>query len=119
MAFLRSTWCYGLSKIFTTKNKFFKTMWTVFVTISSICCVFFIYSSIRNFMQFSVVTQTKLVFNSTMEFPQIVICMDKNQVASNKDIVECQFDREDCRKEFLPHPVRVILIIMYFFSLNI
>ena len=100
MRFLQSTWCITLQKLLKTNRLIFKVMWATFTTLATLGCINFIVSSFQNFLNYNVVTETKMIYNDSLVFPQIIFCKDNNKPDNDYTIIECTFNRINCTADF-------------------
>ncbi len=99
IAFLTSPWCYGVSKLINNR-KFYKLMWIIFITISTIICFIYIKSSILSYLKYYVITETHIKYDTDMDFPEITLCKDNNVLKNEFKVQRCLFDWIDCTGNF-------------------
>jgi len=98
--FISSSCCYGLSNILKTERQVIKIMWIVFIVISTGLCFLFLFFSIQNYASWNVVTESRLIYNESLIFPQIIVCKDNHKSINEYQIKSCQFNRIDCVNDF-------------------
>ena len=96
LEFISIPWCYGLSKLSQNKAIHFRVMWLIFILFSTGLCFLFVINSIQNYYKWSVVTEAKIVFNTTLLFPQVIICKDNSKLANEYQIITCEFNKINC-----------------------
>jgi hypothetical protein len=60
----------------------------------------YIHRQISNYLMYYVITETHIVYTTSMIFPQITLCKDNKAVQNEFVIERCEFDRIDCRDKF-------------------
>lgn len=100
LGFLSSFCCYGLANILRTERLVIKIMWIVFMAISTGLCFLFLYFSFQSYAQWNVVTESRLIYNMSLMFPQIVVCKDNHREGMEYQVKSCAFNRIDCINDF-------------------
>jgi hypothetical protein len=94
---------HGVPKIFTSKKKFIKLVWSLICLLSASYLVRLLIMTISEYLAFKVVTNINIVRNNALELPAVKIC-SLNPTTKNyslKDVViSCKFsERLDCLNE--------------------
>ncbi len=89
---LSSTTGHGLPQIVKSSNLFLRILWGLFFVGGFAACCFMIYQSVDQFLQFGVITTTKIIKNIEITFPMITICSRYHRI--HKMITECNQGRE-------------------------
>jgi hypothetical protein len=66
--------CHGISNIVRSKSLLLRMIWVISISISVGFCSFLITKSIRNYIEYDVVTRVRVVGKTSMELPMITIC---------------------------------------------
>ena len=66
--------CQGLIKIFGHKQVLIKTLWVIFLIISTALCSYLVLTSIAEYLNFDVTTKIRKNKEDQTEFPTITIC---------------------------------------------
>jgi hypothetical protein len=77
-----SSSAHGLPKIVKSQRKPTKIMWAIFFIISSGFCAYSVIKSLTNYLEFSVVSLERVIYEPNLEFPGIMFC-NKNSLKSN------------------------------------
>ena len=68
-----------MTRIVRARNRYMKTYWVVMTLISLAFGLYLTSGTIKDFLQYDVVTQTKLVDASSSHFPSVTFCFNKPQ----------------------------------------
>lgn len=98
-----SSTAHGIPNILRTRRLFHKIMWIISTLASVGVCIWFILSSISDYLQYSVVTTIESVYEQPAMYPTVSLCSDdinlfrKNNLSSL--IIKCTFNYdESCKK---------------------
>ena len=69
-----SSTAHGFPNIIKNKSKSLKLMWTICFLISLGSCTFMIIKSIKDYLQYDVITQIRVISESPTLFPTVTIC---------------------------------------------
>lgn len=75
----------GLSKV---NNLVLRVMWVISIMGAIGYCIYLIYGSVLNFLEFNVITQTTIEYQANLEFPTVTFC-NENPFNTNSDYFSC------------------------------
>jgi hypothetical protein len=86
---------HGYPKIFYSKNRIIKLMWTLFFIIFTLICAYMIVQNIQEYYEYGVITKWRIVHDKSMAFPAISICnLNKYATMSAIEYIEETFLQE-------------------------
>jgi len=93
---------HGLPRIAKSDNLFLGILWTVFFIVAFSGNSYMIYQSLEEFLQYGVITTTKIKTETEITFPALTFCSESNrkdQYNTQDMIMKCKFGPlgEDCK----------------------
>lgn len=73
---ITSSTAHGIPNIIRSRRFFHKVMWTFCTAISTATCCWFIYTNILKYLDYSVITNIKTIYEQPTIFPTVSICSD-------------------------------------------
>jgi len=85
---------HGLPQIAKPRNIFLLLLWIVFFFVAFGGCIFMIFQSVEEFLQYGVITATNIKRESEITMPAITFCSYENP---RDMIVSCRFENSECK----------------------
>lgn len=94
---------HALPKIVRSKRKTFKIFWILLTLASTSGCIYFETNIIRDYLQFNVITSTKIYHEVPMRFPMVTICGEASLQLPQKGnyfSMNCTFNNQICERKY-------------------
>lgn len=88
---------HGLPRIMKTNKYSVKFVWIIMILASTLCGVFTVINTYRDFLKFDVITQTKKMEEKSITFPAVTFCNLKYESFELIELItSCQYDSRTC-----------------------
>lgn len=87
---------HGVSNIIQTKRIFIRLIWSVMLVLSAGFCFYSIYTTIFTFLNYQVVTNTRIEDQDSFLFPGITICNRNQNLTIDQMLINCTIVEKPC-----------------------